>query len=187
MLLFLSLTLAHAPFCTTDEFHKIATVHLKAIGTLAMTATDHGLQSAPRRRWPFIALTSFERRANTVKDLSGALSVTLCPIVRAYDRRTWEKYVTVSDDARWYQESVAQQAARGLSDLDNRLPIIIIAANASAYATTTTGTEPSDDQQLTFDNGTANRIYNLDREKEGATAYISPVEDLYLPIWQVRS
>jgi hypothetical protein len=91
----------------------------------------------------------------------------------------------VSDDTRWYQESIAQQAARGLSDLDNRLPII--AAAAFANATTTTGIETSGDQRLTFDNGAANRIYNLDRDKEGATAYISPVEELYLPIWQVRS
>lgn len=149
----------------TDRFIAIAEVNMEAIGSLVVAMVDQGISS--EKGWPFVALSSFERRAKAAKDLSGALYIGLNPLVQHDDREEWELYSTEGDDSQWYQESVAALEELGIMDLDNRPQVT------------------TDDPNLNLTGGIANHIYDLQRV-EGAKASISPVEDIYLPIWQVR-
>lgn len=138
---------------------------MEAVGSLVVAIVDNGINGT--KEWPFVTLSSFQLRASTVKDLSGALYIGINPVVSAANRLEWEKYSTESEDSKWYQESVEYQETLGIMDLDNRPQVT------------------TDDPNLNLTGGVANRIYDLDRNI-GASAYVSAEDDFYLPIWQVR-
>lgn len=148
-----------------ERFIAIAEKNLEAIGALAGSVVDEGLSS--ERRWPFVSLSSFARRATVAKDLSGVLYIGMNPVVQHADRDEWERYSNLEENSGWYRESVEAQEIMGITDLDNRPQVT------------------TDDPNLQLAGGIANRIYSIYRS-EGAKAYISPESPFYLPIWQVR-
>lgn len=140
---------------------------MEAAGSLVVAIVDYGLNES-NEGWPFVTVGSFQRRAATVKDLSGALYIGLNPVIYPEQREAWEEYSTNSADANWYAESVEYQETLEIMHLDNRPQV------------------QTDDPTLNLTGGVANKIYNLKRAV-GAKAVISPPnETFHLPIWQVR-
>lgn len=66
-------------------------VEISAVSGLAVAASaDSAEQDA---KWPFITMSNFQERAGNAKTLSGALYVSISPIVPADELPDWEKYV----------------------------------------------------------------------------------------------
>ena len=124
-----------------EAFLDIVNKKMQAAGSFVVALVDAGLEDSSG--WPFVSLTSFERRAATMKELSEALYVGINPIVTDEERERWEYYSTKSRDAEWYEESVKYQQELGIMDLDNRPQV------------------ETDDPTLNLTTGVANRIYDL--------------------------
>jgi hypothetical protein len=69
------------------------------ISSIGVEAISHGMDR-PDVRWPFITLSSFQQRLSTARILSGALYVTISPLVSDGERYEWEKYV-VGEQSDW--------------------------------------------------------------------------------------
>ena len=89
-----------------------------AAGSLVVAITAHGVDH--ERSWPFVALSSFQERAASVKRLSGALYIGINPLVKDEVRGEWEFYSNFEKDAEWYQEGREYQKLQGFDGLDNR-------------------------------------------------------------------
>jgi hypothetical protein len=68
-------------------FDKILTVN-----SVGVAATAYGLDHNDTK-WPFHTLSSFQQRAATARLVSGALFISIEPIVSDEDRYQWEEYV----------------------------------------------------------------------------------------------
>lgn len=90
----------------TATFHQIATKNLDAISTLTVAATAHGLDN--EQTWPFVTLSAFQHRALTVRSLSGALLLTMNPIVSLEQKEAWENYSFYSEAAAWHAEGLGK-------------------------------------------------------------------------------
>lgn len=84
------------------------------------------------------------------------------------NRLAWENYTLNEPSAQWYQEGREFQKKLGIDDLDNRPQV------------------KTDDPNLDLTSGVANHIYDFERDTSGK-GVISPMADVYLPIWQVRT
>lgn len=94
------------------------TVTQEAVGSLVVAMIAHGKDHFID--WPFVALSSFQERATSVKDLSGVVYIGFNPIVTHENRPAWENYTNHHADAQWYQTGLEYQKNAGLFDLDNR-------------------------------------------------------------------
>ena len=138
---------------------------MTSAGSLVVAIVAHGIDH--RRSWPFVALSSFQQRSSTTKQLSGAISIRTHPIVWQEDRDLWESYTTGDDpDTLWYPEGRAYQADLEIDD-DSQAQVV------------------TDDPELDLSSGIASHIYTVSDEAGGKAA-ISPEERYYLPVWQVR-
>lgn len=113
-----------------DNFEKII-VEMSAVSGLAVAATTSAeqmqlfystvgvsVETEYPIGWPFITLSDFQQRAGNVKSVSGAIYVSVNPIVSADEVPLWESYVQ-SDANKWIDEGLAFQEAQGLNDFDN--------------------------------------------------------------------
>jgi hypothetical protein len=150
-----------------DAFLAIANERLAYAGALVVAIVDHALQQEGDG-WPFVTLSSFQRRAAIVKGHSGVLFIGINPIVQRSDRAKWENYTLHHPDAvHYYNESIEYEEKLRLLELDYGLPL------------------ETDDPDLDIGSGgIANRIYDLPRF-QGAKAEISPGRSQYLPDWQL--
>ena len=89
-------------------FEDIITQKLGAISSVGVAAIAHGVDA--NQSWPFLALSSFQERSATARSLSGAIFVSLNPVVKDPQRADWEKFVV--ERAGWipagfeYQEDL---------------------------------------------------------------------------------
>jgi hypothetical protein len=95
-----------------DNFEKII-VEMSAVSGLAVAATTSAeqmqlfystvgvsVETEYPIGWPFITLSDFQQRAGNVKSVSGAIYVSVNPIVSADEVPLWESYVQ-SDANKW--------------------------------------------------------------------------------------
>jgi hypothetical protein len=75
----------------TETFLSIPNEKIGPLGSLRVAYTAEAREN--NHTWPFVALSSFQQRASTVKRLSGCLHVAVLPIVSDADRDKWEAYV----------------------------------------------------------------------------------------------
>jgi hypothetical protein len=92
-------------------FEAIVGEKLGAISALALAATAQGVDLS--RRWPFVTLSSFQRRSLTARSLSNVLFVSIAPLVTDADKAAWEDFA-VGEDATWIQEGYDYQEDVGL-------------------------------------------------------------------------
>ena len=78
-------------------FEDIITQKLGAISSVGVAAIAHGVDN--NQSWPFLALSSFQERSATARSLSGAIFISLNPVVSDPQRADWEKFVV--DRAEW--------------------------------------------------------------------------------------
>jgi hypothetical protein len=75
----------------TKAFDGIATDKWGALGALRVAAMSEAIDK--KRPWPFVTLSSFERRAATAKRLSNSIDIALQPIVTEKNKEKWLRYV----------------------------------------------------------------------------------------------
>ena len=86
-------------------FEDIITQKLGAISSVGVAAIAHGVDA--NQSWPFLALSSFQERSATARSLSGAIFVSLNPVVSDPQRAEWEKFVV--DEAEWIPAGLEYQ------------------------------------------------------------------------------
>jgi hypothetical protein len=77
-------------------FEDIVTEKLGAISSVGVAAIAHGVDH--RRDWPFVTLSFFQERSATARSLSGALSISINPMVNDAQRSEWEKFVVEEEE-----------------------------------------------------------------------------------------
>jgi hypothetical protein len=75
----------------TKTFDSIATERWGALGALRVAAMAEAIDKGSP--WPFVTLSSFERRAATAKRLSNSLNIVIQPIVTDESKEEWLDYV----------------------------------------------------------------------------------------------
>jgi hypothetical protein len=89
-------------------FESIVTDKMGAISSVGVAATAHGIDH--HRAWPFVTLSYFQERAATARSLSGALSISINPLVTEVDRSEWEKHVVEEEkDHGWITDGQKYQ------------------------------------------------------------------------------
>jgi hypothetical protein len=81
-----------------EAFIGIVDSKLATMSSLGVAAIAHGVDHT--RTWPFVTLSSFQQRASTAREESGALYVQINPMVSESDRQEWEEFV-VGEDSNW--------------------------------------------------------------------------------------
>lgn len=75
-------------------FHKIT-----SINSVGVAATAFGLDHSDEK-WPFHTMTSFQQQASTARLVSGALYISVNPVVTDIKRDAWEEY-SARDSDQW--------------------------------------------------------------------------------------
>jgi hypothetical protein len=86
-------------------FEDIVTQKMGAISSVGVAAIAHGVDS--NLQWPFLTLSSFQERSATARSLSGAVFVSLNPVVSDPQRADWEKFVV--ENSGWIPEGFEYQ------------------------------------------------------------------------------
>ena len=73
---------------------------MAAISGIAVAATADALQYNSNESWPFVTMTNFQERAGSAKRISGAIYVSINPIIQSNQLSDWESYV-LSDANSW--------------------------------------------------------------------------------------
>ena len=81
-----------------DSFTAILT-EMAAISGLGVAASAYGIDS--QSSWPFVTISNFQERAGNARTLSGALFVTINPLVSGEQFDPWERYV-LQDSANYW-------------------------------------------------------------------------------------
>jgi hypothetical protein len=65
-------------------------VEISAVSGLAVTAT--GQADGQKEQWPFVTMPNFQERAGNARALSGAIYLSINPLVPSGHLPDWEKY-----------------------------------------------------------------------------------------------
>lgn len=82
------------------------------VNMIGIAATDYGLMyngsvsdgnadAEIVTNWPFLTVPHFHQTASTVRSLSGALHISISPLVKESQRTEWEEYVTLPQSKSW--------------------------------------------------------------------------------------
>jgi hypothetical protein len=80
---------------------------MNRMGSVAALGVDftswgmHNLDSNGKLRWPFVTLDDFPPKARNALQLSGALTVSMSPIVREPLFNEWNEYVVLPENTEW--------------------------------------------------------------------------------------
>ncbi|CAB9530319.1 Guanylate cyclase [Seminavis robusta] len=84
-----------------------------AIGGLGVQLTSQSVEEGTP--FPFVSLPHFHLRAQNAKDLSGALAVTINPVVHAHQFQKWDEFVNDPHNNAWIKEISDYQDALGIN------------------------------------------------------------------------
>ena len=70
-----------------------------AISGLSLAACSHSTDN--ESSWPLVTLSNFQERAGNARALSGALFVSINPLVEDRQRALWEQYVLENNTNEW--------------------------------------------------------------------------------------
>jgi flagellar basal body-associated protein FliL len=143
-------------------FEDIVTQKMGAISSVGVAAIAYGVDD--KLSWPFLALSSFQERSATARSLSGAIFISINPVVSDPQRAEWEKFVV--KEAGWISEGFEYQKDLEIDDFE--LQGIALADGDTG------GTSWTDDTNRT---DVRDEIFYVD---EGET-WIDPGPGPYLP------
>jgi hypothetical protein len=103
-----------------DTFASIPLEKFQAMTALSVATTAHSVDHF--RRWPFVTLSSFQKRSEEVKKQSGAIFVSVVPRVTLEDRDEWEAY-SEEDEDNWIPEGITDQVEWDAELLGVTLPL----------------------------------------------------------------
>jgi hypothetical protein len=108
-----------------ESFQQILGTRIYALSSLGEALTLHA--ELTNSTWPFVTLTRFQRRANVVRELSGAMFVQIVVIVEEEDREEWENYT--AQEQSWIAEAVEYQERTGTNRLFSNIPQLTVVRN----------------------------------------------------------
>jgi len=108
------------------SFEDILQQRIAAIAALGVTITASALET--NSTWPFVTVNRFQERSASVRSLSGALFLTLAPIVTDENRAAWEEYAV--NNSHWLPEAREYQTKNGMIQVDFGLPFPNIAPSS---------------------------------------------------------
>ncbi len=82
-----------------DAFQEVL-VQMSAVSGIAVSVTADTLKANSTESWPFVTMSNFQERAGSARKLSGAIYVSINPIVESNKLSKWERYVQ-SDANYW--------------------------------------------------------------------------------------
>jgi hypothetical protein len=80
-----------------NAFNDIVTEKISVVGSLRVSLMAHALDND--QGWPFVTLSSFQQRAETVRRLSNSYYLGTYPVVEESVKSDWEKYVAMEAPA----------------------------------------------------------------------------------------
>eukprot|EP00339_Tiarina_fusa_P025852 CAMPEP_0117000886 /NCGR_PEP_ID=MMETSP0472-20121206/3077_1 /TAXON_ID=693140 ORGANISM="Tiarina fusus, Strain LIS" /NCGR_SAMPLE_ID=MMETSP0472 /ASSEMBLY_ACC=CAM_ASM_000603 /LENGTH=1264 /DNA_ID=CAMNT_0004700725 /DNA_START=238 /DNA_END=4032 /DNA_ORIENTATION=+ len=81
-----------------DSVHAIVERKIGSLESLSFSVTSYA--KFRNLTWPFVTIPDFEYKAASVRALSQAVSIELCPLVKLEDRAAWEDYAKETRD-KW--------------------------------------------------------------------------------------
>ena len=75
-----------------DAFQEVL-VEMSAVSGIAVSVTADTLKANATESWPFVTMSNFQERAGSARKLSGAIYVSVNPIVESDQLSQWERYV----------------------------------------------------------------------------------------------
>lgn len=82
-----------------DAFQDVL-VQMSAVSGIAVSLTADTLKANATESWPFVTMSNFQERAGSARKLSGAIYVSINPIIESNQLYAWERYVQ-SDVNKW--------------------------------------------------------------------------------------
>jgi uncharacterized membrane protein len=122
-------------------FEDIVTQKLGALSSLGVAVIAHGVDLD--QTWPFVTLSAFQPRSATARSLSGAVYLSINPIVSYAQRAEWEEYVV--EEAGWITEGFEYQEDLELDDLFRTLKTNSTGGIDEVNYITTNGTDERDE------------------------------------------
>ncbi|KAL3925957.1 MAG: hypothetical protein SGILL_000058 [Bacillariaceae sp.] len=93
-------------------FDAIRTDRVATLASLAIAAIAHGVDHS--RDWPFVSLSFYQQRSFVTKKESGAIQVSIAPLVTSADRLLYEEYICSDEpETDWIFRSVVYQEEIG--------------------------------------------------------------------------
>jgi hypothetical protein len=89
-----------AALLVLDAFDNIMTSRMGVVSSLAIALIAQG-EDHSTKKWPFVALSSFEKRAYIARVQSGSMYLHINPVVTEEDRYEWEHEYVIGEDAHW--------------------------------------------------------------------------------------
>jgi hypothetical protein len=102
-------------------FEDIITQRLGAISSVGVAAIAHGVDRS-NIDWPFITLSSFQERSATARSLSGAVFVSLNPVVNDPQRADWEEFVV--ENSGWIPEGHEYQEDLEVDEFEKQVEML---------------------------------------------------------------
>lgn len=75
-----------------DAFQEVL-VEMSAVSGIAVSVTADTLKANATESWPFVTMSNFQERAGSARKLSGAIYVSVNPIVQSDQLSKWERYI----------------------------------------------------------------------------------------------
>ncbi|KAL3910521.1 MAG: hypothetical protein SGILL_007661, partial [Bacillariaceae sp.] len=95
-----------------DAFDAIRTDRIATLANLAIAAIAHGVDHS--RDWPFVSLSFYQQRSFVTKKESGAIQVSIAPLVTEDDRLGYEDYIVSNEpEVDWIFRSIVYQDELG--------------------------------------------------------------------------
>ena len=81
-----------------ESFEEIM-VKISSVSALAIATSAHSIDLDSE--WPFVQVSNFQQRAGNARESSGALYVSVNPIVEAGVLNNWETYILEEENNQW--------------------------------------------------------------------------------------
>mmetsp|Transcript_18031 Transcript_18031/g.27936 ORF Transcript_18031/g.27936 Transcript_18031/m.27936 type:complete len:1210 (-) Transcript_18031:105-3734(-) len=131
-------------------------VEIAAVSGMAVAASGEVL--GQKEQWPFVTIPNFQERAGNARTLSGAIYLSINPVVATDQLPDWEKYIRGQVNS-WIEDGKEFQAQKGLDHIADL--------------------ERADTTWLTFD-----KVDPLHTFDEIGNPTLSQADGPFLPRWQ---
>jgi len=115
---------------------------IAAIAALSVTITASVLET--NKTWPLVTIDSFQERSASARSLSGALTLSLVPIVADETRADYERFSR--QNTHWLDEAMEYQTKNGIGQIEGETsaaaPIIFPEITTYDGSTVTLDVEP---------------------------------------------
>lgn len=134
-----------------------------SISGLGVASSAHSVDH--KSDWPFVTLSNFQQRAGNARQLSGALQVSISPLVTHEQIEKWEMFVQDPTNNYWVNAGYDFQQQLGIDNFEY---------------------QPNIERSILRPNQTIDPLHYFDRSGISHVQSITTNvdDDYYLPVWQ---